>query len=294
MAQSAGQVLQAPAWIASARSDYEDFHLRMEVRTFDNLCKRLIIRASRAQDDAKNYFFWTRALRPSGPTAFLGEYRFKTAIAGKQLTTDGLREITAPVDTRTCAGYVATRRSSRLGIFFGCESITERYPRSKDPESRLKRGQIAFQVPRGSQFQIRKIEIKELNRQAAHGAEAKQAAASSSAVDTRTQPIPGQGDYSKPDKRLESDGFQSLFDGKSLAGWHVEVGADSSSLWGVEEGVIVARGRDYRTRNYLLTDRDYTDFDFRSNLISRKDPPAASSCRQNRRADADAGRETLS
>jgi hypothetical protein len=54
------------------------------------------------------------------------------------------------------------------------------------------------------------------------------------------------------------EGFQSLFNGGDLSGWSVDGG--DATTWGVENGAIVARGRDYRTRNYLLTDREYSDF----------------------------------
>src|SRR3981189_2826637 len=44
-----------------------------------------------------------------------------------------------------------------------------------------------------------------------------------------------QADEPKPDK----DGFYSLFDGKSLAGWKVGKNADS---WSVQDGMIVVNG----------------------------------------------------
>jgi hypothetical protein len=57
------------------------------------------------------------------------------------------------------------------------------------------------------------------------------------------------------------DGFKPLFNGKDLAGW--ERDGLSEGGWAVENGVIVARGDNYRTRNYLLTPSDYADFDLR-------------------------------
>ena len=50
-------------------------------------------------------------------------------------------------------------------------------------------------------------------------------------------------------------GFQSLFNGQDLNGWQAERG-----LWEVEDGVIVGRSQDYRTRSFLLTEREYSDF----------------------------------
>ncbi len=54
------------------------------------------------------------------------------------------------------------------------------------------------------------------------------------------------------------DGFVPLFNGNDLSGWKVEGG--EASKWWVENGVIVARGQNYSTRSYLLTDRDYSNF----------------------------------
>jgi hypothetical protein len=59
-----------------------------------------------------------------------------------------------------------------------------------------------------------------------------------------------------------------LFNGKDLKGWHVESGAPRQ--WSVEGGAIVARSGDYRTRNHLLSDKDYADFTLR--LEFRLDP----------------------
>ena len=52
--------------------------------------------------------------------------------------------------------------------------------------------------------------------------------------------------------------FRPLFNGKDLKGWSVEGGDETT--WTVEDGSIVAHGRDYRTRNCLLSDREYSDF----------------------------------
>jgi hypothetical protein len=56
-----------------------------------------------------------------------------------------------------------------------------------------------------------------------------------------------------------------LFNGKDLTGWHV--GSGDPRQWKVEGGAIVARSVDYRTRNYLLSARDYTDFTLRFEFL---------------------------
>ena len=53
-------------------------------------------------------------------------------------------------------------------------------------------------------------------------------------------------------------GFVSLFNGRDLTGWKVD--ASDPEGWSVEEGVVVARGRDYLSRNHLLSDAEFGDF----------------------------------
>ncbi len=68
------------------------------------------------------------------------------------------------------------------------------------------------------------------------------------------------GDKATPSPQLKTaDGFVPLFNGKDLTGWTVD--GDDPKSWTVEDGVLLGHGgADYRTRNYLLTDRDYADF----------------------------------
>ena len=56
----------------------------------------------------------------------------------------------------------------------------------------------------------------------------------------------------------DDSAFEPLFNGKDLSGWKVDGG--DAAMWGVENGAIIARGQKARTRNYLLTDREYSDF----------------------------------
>ena len=56
----------------------------------------------------------------------------------------------------------------------------------------------------------------------------------------------------------ETKRFVPLFNGKDLSGWSID--RDDKNGWRVEDGVIFARGVDFWTRNYLLTDREYSDY----------------------------------
>jgi serine/threonine protein kinase len=154
--------------IATSRSNYEDFHLRMEVRTTDNLSKNLLIRASHSDGDVKYYVFRTGVLTPSGENAiaYLGEYRFKRGghwDDASQVTTDGLQEITASKlpglakDTWQRVEIIAVGNEFRMLV------DDREVSAFQDTESRLKRGQVAFRLPKGCHVEIRNIEIKELN-----------------------------------------------------------------------------------------------------------------------------------
>ena len=61
--------------------------------------------------------------------------------------------------------------------------------------------------------------------------------------------------------RAEDPGFESLFDGKTFAGW----GGDFDATWRIEDGDIVAGSPDSAApRNeFLATARDYGDFELR-------------------------------
>ena len=72
-----------------------------------------------------------------------------------------------------------------------------------------------------------------------------------------------------------TDGFVPLFNSRDLTGWKVD--ASDPESWSVEEGVVVARGRDYLSRNHLLSDAEFGDFVLRSNISSNRDRKAFAS-----------------
>ena len=199
--------------LATVRSDYKDFHLRMDVRTSDNLNKLILVRASHSADDVKYYTFWSGILRARGQIASLGEYRLKTgggAIDGTKATTDGLREIKASrlpglaKETWQRVEVVASGNVFRMLVDGGEVSAFQ------DTESRLERGQIAIRLPKGGGIEIRDIEVKELN---VHGERAEQA------------------------RQVR---YVSLFNGKDLTGWKDLL--SNGSEWRVVEGMLEGRG----------------------------------------------------
>ncbi len=63
-------------------------------------------------------------------------------------------------------------------------------------------------------------------------------------------PNPGAGDEA---------GFNSIFNGRDLSGWRVDRG--DPDIWHVEDGVLVAAADgDWRKQNFLLSDRDFSNF----------------------------------
>jgi hypothetical protein len=62
--------------------------------------------------------------------------------------------------------------------------------------------------------------------------------------------------------RPSSDGYVSMFDGKTLAGWHA-VPKDSASDWTVRNGAISGRGSANRQVYLVWKDQQLTDFELR-------------------------------
>jgi hypothetical protein len=65
-----------------------------------------------------------------------------------------------------------------------------------------------------------------------------------------------------------ADGFVPLFNGKDLTGWVVESG--DPKTWDVDRGEIIAKGSNWTTQTYLLTEREYSDFTLRLEFALEK------------------------
>jgi len=236
-----GSATEGGSTIATSRSDYKDFHLRMEVRTTDNLNKNLLIRASHSDGDVKFYVFWTGILSPSNGIVYLGEYRFKKGGHKgdtSQVTTDGLREITAPKlpglakDTWQRVEIIAVGNEFRMLV------DDREVSAFQDTESRLKQGQVAFRLPKGCHVEIRNIEIKELNGKGVAGNQGRQI------------------------------GFVPLFNGKDKTGW-IESPSNHGE-WKVVDGVLQARGPGPKGTGFAVLNTQRQNFiNFRLHLKFR-------------------------
>jgi serine/threonine protein kinase/formylglycine-generating enzyme required for sulfatase activity/WD40 repeat protein len=57
---------------------------------------------------------------------------------------------------------------------------------------------------------------------------------------------------------VPANGFVSLFNGQDRTGWLVDGG--DANQWTIENGAIVGRSKDYKSRGHFLTDKEYSDF----------------------------------
>lgn len=80
--------------------------------------------------------------------------------------------------------------------------------------------------------------------------------------DSAQDPVPDSGSAAPLETPVDEEGFEPLFDGQSLNGWHCEEG-----LWRVEEGVVVGQtqpGQLLETNSFLVCERDLPgDFELR-------------------------------
>lgn len=73
-------------------------------------------------------------------------------------------------------------------------------------------------------------------------------------------PSPSPADSAVRSPASREDGFVSLFDGKTLDGWHA-VPKESAADWSVEDGIIVGRGSANRLVYLVWKDADLADFE---------------------------------
>jgi hypothetical protein len=90
----------------------------------------------------------------------------------------------------------------------------------------------------------------------------------------------------------EEAGWISLFDGKTLAGWQIKsIKADAEkTYWTVEDGVIVCNSLKDGNHDYvwLMTEKEYGDFELRMKIRSYPDSPGNSGVQVRSRYDEQA------
>jgi hypothetical protein len=97
-----------------------------------------------------------------------------------------------------------------------------------------------------------------------------------------------------PREKLDDSGFETIFDGKSLAGWHVstQTGHSGASMhtsggrWRLEEGAIVGSQDIPGNGGIILTDRQFGDFEVIVEMKNDYGPDSGLFLRSNERGQA--------
>ena len=61
----------------------------------------------------------------------------------------------------------------------------------------------------------------------------------------------------------QQDGWQLLFDGQTLSGWRDYNGTELTGPWTVVDGAIEAEGQGGDASGYIVTDKEYANFDLK-------------------------------
>jgi Domain of Unknown Function (DUF1080) len=164
-----GVLIGSAGMLATSRSDYADFRLRLELQVNQVRLNDIGFRSSLDLDHKtsfRDYFFNTGGLRGDDSIAALGTYRFKTGGSLGEFwtqTTDGLREITTPTLAPLKQGLWFKVEIIAIGNTFRMLVDDQEVSAFQDTESRLKKGRITLNEA-GSGMRIRTIEIKKLNQ----------------------------------------------------------------------------------------------------------------------------------
>lgn len=86
---------------------------------------------------------------------------------------------------------------------------------------------------------------------------------------SRKENSSGDSAAAKPAARADSNGFVSLFDGKTTKGWHTYGKNTAGSAWKAEDGVLhldASQKGDWQTKNGgdIVSDEEYENFDFKT------------------------------
>jgi hypothetical protein len=209
----------------SLRGDYKDFHLRVEARINDGGNSGVFVRASPNPALPANNPAW-----PDGYEAQINSTHWNQDRTGSlRGGADGKPVVfvrDAPVPAGRWFELELIVEGNRIVVVVDHKKTAEYIDENRLYAS----GHIVLQqMDPQTVVEFRKISIREI--------------------------VPVQ---LRADDADVSSGFRPLFNGRDQTGWSLE--ANDATSWGVEDGAIVAHGQDYRTRSYLVTDREYADF----------------------------------
>ena len=148
--------------ITTARSDYGDFHLRMEI--YKNADGTMIrFREVKRIEDSRYYSFRTGTIQPDGTISPPGIYVFRKTGPGTNPTHDGLHELTAPASSPLTRDTWHVVEIIAAGNIFRMRVDGREVSAFSDTQARLKQGHISIQLLKGAVVDFRNIEVKELN-----------------------------------------------------------------------------------------------------------------------------------
>jgi hypothetical protein len=222
----------AASHLYTERGDYRDFHLRVEARINGGGNSGVFFRSSFGP-------FWP-ADHPEFPLGYEAQINSTHQDPNKTGSllygTGGI--LVRVAESQHFPGGWFTLEVIAQGNHFVIKVNGKTTADWLDSTRQSPGGHIALQQLNPSAVaEFRKIEIRELN--GADRAPASAPISSPSTADT------------------VAELWVSLFNGRDLAGWTIN---GNARAWSVQQGVIVTRSENFKTRSYLLTDRDFTDF----------------------------------
>ena len=227
----------------SEGGNFQDFHLRAEVRVADGDISGIVFRAPFGSGDIKGYEARINGNGPdpqrTGSLYDLSPFKEDMVASHAWFVLEVIAEgshIVIKVDGKTTADYV-------------------------DKERRYTAGRIALQHQSGSVVEFRKVEVKE--RMAAETTLSPPAPPAEGRVpverNSAEQDLASGG---LPSLYVPKEDWITLFNGRDTSGWVEDT--RRGCTWDVENGALVGRAPTGGPGlSYLLSRRDYTDFSLR-------------------------------
>ncbi len=216
----------------TSRDDYSDFHLRVDMRVGDAEYAQLIMRDTFGQSGESRHYGYAIVLNSNNGNPL------KTG----SLAVFGVGPVRTVLQSAAPPGQWFTLEATAQGNHFVVKingRITADYI---DPQQRFARGHITVLAVNQERAAQRYLEFR----------------------DFKIEELPaGNGEAPKVER-----GWTKLFNGKDLSGWSIDGG--DGTQWSVEDGVIVAESASAKTRAYILSDREYSDFSLRFDFLVAK------------------------
>ncbi len=261
------------AMIASEKTDFRDFHLRLRVKNNDGNSKQIVFRATTDIDTQNSYgVSLGGTITGAGTPIAIGSIN-------KAVNRPHVGRITWDVPAKSVdlpigKWYTLQIRAvgGKITTFINDEKVAE----YEDRGSYYQSGQIRLIARAKTTIEYESIEIQELTHASGGlpGGNLPTGGLTGSKPQTDGGALPPGGLGSSiggqsggiPDTK-PSDGFTSLFNGKDLTGWKnfYPDKVASGGGWTVQNGVLSSKS-DSRGEDGILTDKEYTNFHLRAEI----------------------------